>query len=47
MDAMAQGLEESLVEAVGMGEVGRVGLMLWLVLLGLLVASVAGACALF
>ena len=44
MDAMARGLEEALVEAVGMGDVGRVGVVLWLVVMGFVAACVAGAC---
>lgn len=44
MEAMARGLEEALVEAVGMGEVGRLGVVLWLVVVGFVAACVAGAC---
>ncbi|RDB19381.1 Alpha-1,3/1,6-mannosyltransferase ALG2 [Hypsizygus marmoreus] len=42
MDAMARGLEEALVEAVGMGEISRFALNAWLMFVGFLIAYFIG-----
>ncbi|KAF5386944.1 hypothetical protein D9615_002022 [Tricholomella constricta] len=42
MDAMASGIEVALVEAVGMGDVSRLGFNAWLMFLGFLVAYFVG-----